>query len=193
MGWVPVSVAPLWTGVGYRTHAAVPCQCDPSSTTLAWPACRAWRAGGTMLGIEEQIINKSGHCFSRAGQSIQSQPSGCHLAPMILWSWGASHSRDVLPNQLWENQQPVQLLTRSPLSPAPSLSHLFLSRPLVPPLLSPTCWNTVVVDHSGSFGWSTGEVPSTGTGKNAEKAKHNVMVTHTSMCVPNQKYVLYVS
>ena len=42
-----------------------------------------------------------------------------------------------------------------------------------------------MLDHRGSFRWSTGEVPSTSTctstGKSTEKAKH--MMTHTSMCV----------
>ena len=42
-----------------------------------------------------------------------------------------------------------------------------------------------MLDFSGSFGWSAGEVPSTRTvtitGKSTEKAKHNIMMTHTSM------------
>ena len=52
-----------------------------------------------------------------------------------------------------------------------------------------------MLDHSGSFGWSTREVPSVSTsmstGKSTEKAMH--MMTHTSMWVPHQKYILYVS
>ena len=101
-------------------------------------------------------------------------------------------------------------LTRSPhLSRPSSLYMHVLSRP---PLFSPH-----MLDHSGSFGWSTREVPSTSTrtstGKSIEKAKptpaygctpttlcstpttlwwwypYRVM-THTSMCVPHQKYVL---
>ena len=68
-----------------------------------------------------------------------------------------------------------------------SLSLLFLSRP---PSSLPH-----MLDHSGSFGCSTGEVPSTRTrtrtGKNTKKAKR--MMTHTSMCIPHQKCVLYES
>ena len=49
----------------------------------------------------------------------------------------------------------------------------------------------ITLDHSGSFGWSTREVPSVSTsmstGKSTEKAMH--MMTHTSMWVPHQKYV----
>ena len=61
-----------------------------------------------------------------------------------------------------------------------SLSLLFL---FCPPSSPPH-----MLDHSGSFGWSTGEVPSTSTristGKGTEKA--NNMMSHTRMCVPHQ-------
>ena len=56
--------------------------------------------------------------------------------------------------------------------------------------LEPTSSLPHMLDHSGSFDWRTREVPSTSMGKSTEKATH--MMTHTSMCAPHQKYVIYV-
>jgi len=65
--------------------------------------------------------------------------------------------------------------------------HLFLSRP-------PSCLPHVL-DHSGSFGWSAGEVLSVSTRMSKRKSTENTkrMMTRTSMRVPHQKYVSYVS
>ena len=96
-----------------------------------------------------------------------------HLAS-IVWHAGRAPPAEHLAGVMVKKIPPAQLFLPLSLALLLSLSSslylIVLSRP---PSSLPH-----MLDHSGSFGWSTGEVPSTSTrtstGKSTGEAKHNI-------------------
>ena len=142
------------------------------------------------LGLSEYTIHT--YPSSRSEKVIQRRLQG--QGSRVQGAPGARKFREFRNFRCWWGRGPPPPTLSLPLSLAllirlsPHLFYLlFLSRP---PSSLPH-----MLDHSGSFGWSTREVPSVSTsmstGKSTEKAMH--MMTHTSMWVPHQKYILYVS